>query len=246
MPLVALFLFIVVFAAMFVITMRKRAAAYDPLARMPLEDDEDDCRQPRPPRKEQADERSRARTRTRSSTSSTASRSTTTSSRTGGCTRSTAPSSSRAGYWFHYQTSGFGDLPRAEYQVEMDKAAAAEAARIKAAGVMTPEALVALVEGQGDARPGQGGLRADVRWPATAPTAAASSARTSPTTSGSTAARPGQGLQDDHDGRPRQGHARVGTAARPDARPGRHGLRPQPPGHQRRRGKAPQGERDTL
>ena len=49
-----------------------------------------------------------------------------------------------AGYWFHYQTSGFGDLPTAEYRADMDKAAAVEAQRIKAAGVMTPEALVAL------------------------------------------------------------------------------------------------------
>jgi cytochrome c oxidase cbb3-type subunit III len=54
-----------------------------------------------------------------------------------------------AGYWFHYQTSGFGDLPRAEYQQEMDKAAAIEAARIKAAGVMTPEALTALSKDKG-------------------------------------------------------------------------------------------------
>jgi cytochrome c oxidase cbb3-type subunit 3 len=49
-----------------------------------------------------------------------------------------------AGYWFHYQTSGFGDTPSAEYRIEMDKAATVEAERIKAAGVMTPEALVAL------------------------------------------------------------------------------------------------------
>jgi hypothetical protein len=41
LPLVALFLFMVVFAAMFIITMKKRAPAYDPLARMPLEDDDD-------------------------------------------------------------------------------------------------------------------------------------------------------------------------------------------------------------
>jgi hypothetical protein len=39
LPLVALFLFIVVFTAVLVETMRKRAPAYDPLARMPLEDD---------------------------------------------------------------------------------------------------------------------------------------------------------------------------------------------------------------
>ena len=41
LPLIALFLFIAVFAAMFVVTMRKRAPAYDPLARLPLEDDHD-------------------------------------------------------------------------------------------------------------------------------------------------------------------------------------------------------------
>ncbi len=40
LPLVALFLFIAVFAAMFILTMRKRAPAYDPLARMPLDDDD--------------------------------------------------------------------------------------------------------------------------------------------------------------------------------------------------------------
>jgi cytochrome c oxidase cbb3-type subunit 3 len=60
-----------------------------------------------------------------------------------------------AGYWFHYQTSGFGDLPRAEYQAEMDKAAAAEAARVKAAGVMTPEALVALSKDKGTIEQGK-------------------------------------------------------------------------------------------
>ena len=41
LPLVALFLFIIVFTGMFITTMKKRAAAYDPLARMPLEDDVD-------------------------------------------------------------------------------------------------------------------------------------------------------------------------------------------------------------
>ena len=43
LPIVALFLFIVVFAAMFIVTMRKRALAYDPLAHMPLDDDEGDA-----------------------------------------------------------------------------------------------------------------------------------------------------------------------------------------------------------
>ena len=42
LPLVALFLFIVVFIGMFITTMKRRATAYDPLARMPLEDDRDD------------------------------------------------------------------------------------------------------------------------------------------------------------------------------------------------------------
>jgi hypothetical protein len=40
LPLIALVLFIVVFAAMFIVTMKRRAPAYDPLARMPLDDDD--------------------------------------------------------------------------------------------------------------------------------------------------------------------------------------------------------------
>lgn len=43
LPLVALFLFIVVFTAMFIMTMRKRAPTYDPLARLPLDDGDCDC-----------------------------------------------------------------------------------------------------------------------------------------------------------------------------------------------------------
>jgi hypothetical protein len=39
LPLIALFLFIAVFVAMFIVTMKKRAGAYDPLARMPLDDE---------------------------------------------------------------------------------------------------------------------------------------------------------------------------------------------------------------
>ena len=42
LPIIALFLFIVVFTAMFIATMKKRAHAYDPLARIPLDDDADD------------------------------------------------------------------------------------------------------------------------------------------------------------------------------------------------------------
>ena len=42
LPLVALFVFLAVFAVMFILTMRKRAPAYDPLARMPLDDGDDE------------------------------------------------------------------------------------------------------------------------------------------------------------------------------------------------------------
>jgi cytochrome c oxidase cbb3-type subunit 3 len=48
------------------------------------------------------------------------------------------------GYWFHYEVAGFGDSPRAEYQTQVDKAAAAEAERIKAKGDVTAESLAAL------------------------------------------------------------------------------------------------------
>lgn len=40
LPLVALFLFIVVFVGMFIVTMRQRAQSYEPLARLPLEDED--------------------------------------------------------------------------------------------------------------------------------------------------------------------------------------------------------------
>ncbi len=59
------------------------------------------------------------------------------------------------GYWFVYQTAGFADLPGAEYQAEMAKAAAAQAATIKAAGVMTPEALTALSKDRGTVEQGK-------------------------------------------------------------------------------------------
>lgn len=58
-------------------------------------------------------------------------------------------------YWFAYHQAGIADLPMAAYQVEMDKVAAAEAARIKAAGVMTPEALVALSKDKGTVAQGK-------------------------------------------------------------------------------------------
>ena len=48
LPLIALFLFIAVFIGVFVVTMKKRAPAYDPLARMPLEDDENDAQEGAP------------------------------------------------------------------------------------------------------------------------------------------------------------------------------------------------------
>lgn len=40
LPLVALFLFITVFVAMFIVTMKKGAPLYEPLARLPLEDED--------------------------------------------------------------------------------------------------------------------------------------------------------------------------------------------------------------
>ncbi len=40
LPLVALFLFIVVFVGMVIVTMKKRAQSYEPLARLPLEDED--------------------------------------------------------------------------------------------------------------------------------------------------------------------------------------------------------------
>jgi hypothetical protein len=43
LPMVALFLFIALFLGIFIITMNKRAPAYDSLARLPLEDDADDA-----------------------------------------------------------------------------------------------------------------------------------------------------------------------------------------------------------
>lgn len=42
LPLFALFVFLAVFGVMLILTMRKRAPAYDPLARMPLDDGDDD------------------------------------------------------------------------------------------------------------------------------------------------------------------------------------------------------------
>jgi cytochrome c oxidase cbb3-type subunit III len=51
------------------------------------------------------------------------------------------------GYWFVYHTAGIGELPKAAYDSEMDRAAAA--APKKTGGVMTPEALVALSKDRG-------------------------------------------------------------------------------------------------
>ncbi|MBS2018880.1 MAG: hypothetical protein JST00_38790 [Deltaproteobacteria bacterium] len=41
LPLVALFLFLAIFAVVFFVTMKKRAPAYDPVARLPLDDEGD-------------------------------------------------------------------------------------------------------------------------------------------------------------------------------------------------------------
>jgi hypothetical protein len=40
LPLVALFLFIAVFVGMVIVTMKRRPKAFDPLARLPFEDDQ--------------------------------------------------------------------------------------------------------------------------------------------------------------------------------------------------------------
>jgi cytochrome c oxidase cbb3-type subunit 3 len=53
------------------------------------------------------------------------------------------------GYWFVYQTSGFGDLPHAAYEAEMDKAAMAQAGDAKLLGPVTPEALTTLSKDRG-------------------------------------------------------------------------------------------------
>ncbi len=49
-------------------------------------------------------------------------------------------------YWFHYHVAEFGEGPEAQYKAEMEKVAAEQAAKIKAAGAVTPEALAALVK----------------------------------------------------------------------------------------------------
>ncbi len=41
LPLVALFFFLAVFVGIFVLTMRKKPLAYDPIARLPLEGEDD-------------------------------------------------------------------------------------------------------------------------------------------------------------------------------------------------------------
>jgi cytochrome c oxidase cbb3-type subunit 3 len=47
-------------------------------------------------------------------------------------------------YWFAYEQTKWADSPLKAYQAEMEQANAEMAAKIKAAGVMTPEALIAL------------------------------------------------------------------------------------------------------
>lgn len=52
-------------------------------------------------------------------------------------------------YWFHYEVGGFGQSPEQAYQAEVEKAAAARAEQIKAAGMVTKEALDALALDKG-------------------------------------------------------------------------------------------------
>ncbi|MBX3197888.1 MAG: hypothetical protein KF894_07060 [Labilithrix sp.] len=46
LPLGALFLFLVVFLTVLFVTMKRRAPAYDPVARLPFEDDERESGEP--------------------------------------------------------------------------------------------------------------------------------------------------------------------------------------------------------
>ncbi len=41
LPLVALFMFLAIFLGIFVMTMKKKALAYEPIARLPLEGEDD-------------------------------------------------------------------------------------------------------------------------------------------------------------------------------------------------------------
>jgi cytochrome c oxidase cbb3-type subunit 3 len=52
------------------------------------------------------------------------------------------------GYWFVYQSAGIGELPRAAYEAEMDRAAQAQAGAAKLVPV-TAEALAALAKDRG-------------------------------------------------------------------------------------------------
>ncbi len=140
-----------------------------------------------------------------------------------------------AGYWFHYQTSGFGDLPRAEYQIEMDKAASVEAARIKAAGVLTPEALVSLSKDKGTVEQGKAVFAATCVACHRADGGGVVGPNLDPWRGA------GQDLEDDHDRRARQGNACVGTAARCGSHSRRHGVRHQPSGYQRLERQGPTG-----
>jgi cytochrome c oxidase cbb3-type subunit 3 len=59
------------------------------------------------------------------------------------------------GYWFHFHVFGSGTLPMDAYNQEVQAQAAAESARIRAAGVMTPQALVTLSHDAALVRQGQ-------------------------------------------------------------------------------------------
>lgn len=52
------------------------------------------------------------------------------------------------GYWFVYQTAGIGKLPKAEYEAELDRVAAAQAGNAKLVPI-TAEALSALAKDRG-------------------------------------------------------------------------------------------------
>jgi cytochrome c oxidase cbb3-type subunit 3 len=58
-------------------------------------------------------------------------------------------------YWWTYHTASVAELPRQAYQTELDQQAAKDAARVKAMGVMTPEALLTLAHDKGTVASGK-------------------------------------------------------------------------------------------
>ncbi len=65
------------------------------------------------------------------------------------------------GYWFHFEVFKSGTRPMDAYNQELQAEAAAESARVRAAGVMTPQALLAFSRDAAMVRRGQEVYRAN-------------------------------------------------------------------------------------